>query len=376
MPPPFTQDNPQASPLTGLPEQLLTWGKTLGFAEIGISYADTSQAAPRLKAWLAESCHGDMQFMAQHAHLRVHPAELVPGTLSVISATLPYWPSPAETTNAQQVLETPSLAYVSRYALGRDYHKVFRQKLQKLADQMQASVGPFGYRVFSDSAPVLEVEFAAQAKLGWRGKHSLLLNRTGSWFFLGEIYTNLPLPPSATPPEQHCGSCTRCIDQCPTQAIVAPYRVDARRCISYLTIEHAGPIPIEFRAPMGNRIYGCDDCQLACPWNRFGTPGDPSFLPRHGLDAAQIHDLLNWEKEAFDDRLAGSPIRRIGHQRWQRNLCIAAGNALRHTHNPALTATLLTLSKNGSHLVQEHAQWALAQMDIRSDPSGKNNKNT
>lgn len=358
-----TVDHPSSAKLADLPELLAVWGKGLGFAEIGISHADTSQASPRLKTWLAEGCHGHMQFMAEHAHLRANPSELVPGTLSVISATLPYWPDPAETANAEQVLATSSLAYVSRYALGRDYHKVFRQKLQKLADQIAASIGPFGYRVFSDSAPVLEVEFATQAKLGWRGKHSLLLNRTGSWFFLGEIYTDLPLSPTSTPAEQHCGTCTRCIKACPTQAIVAPYRVDARRCISYLTIEHAGAIPLELRPLIGNRIYGCDDCQLVCPWNRFATSGDPNFAARHALDAASILDLLHWDEATFNQRLAGNPIRRIGYQRWIRNLCIAAGNALGQHSNPALVATLMTLAMFPDDLIQEHAHWALAQQD-------------
>lgn len=363
---PFTSDQnnahqPPISELSDLPNLLAVWGKKLGFAEIGISHADTTEATPRLQTWLDEGRHGDMQFMAQHAHLRANPSELVPGTISVISATLPYWPNPAETANPKQVLATSSLAYVSRYALGRDYHKVFRQKLQKLAYHIEAFIGPFGHRAFSDSAPVLEVEFATQAKLGWRGKHSLLLNRTGSWFFLGEIYTDLPLPPTPTLAEEHCGSCSRCIDKCPTQAIVAPYRVDARRCISYLTIEHAGAIPLELRPLIGNRIYGCDDCQLACPWNRFAHIGDPAFMPRYGLDAAQIHDLLNWSQETFNERLAGNPIRRIGHQRWIRNLCIAAGNALRQHPNPALVTTLMALAKSPDDLIQEHVQWALAQ---------------
>ncbi|MEY4591166.1 MAG: hypothetical protein RIR18_61 [Pseudomonadota bacterium] len=331
--------------------------------EIGFSQGNTALAAPQLREWLSAGYHGDMAFMDHHADLRCHPDQLVPGTVSIISATLPYWP---EATPAQAVLDDPSKAYISRYALGRDYHKVLRQRLQKLATRLTEHIGPFGYRVFSDSAPVMEVEFAQQAQLGWRGKHSLLLSRQGSWKFLGEIYTDLPLAFDTTIPDDHCGHCTRCITSCPTQAIIAPYQVDARRCISYLTIEHTGPIPLEFRPLLGNRIYGCDDCQLVCPWNRFATTGDAEFLPRHHLDNATLVELFSWTKTQFEDRLAGNPIRRIGHERWLRNIAVALGNALSNAplHTPAQNTIFQALqakTNDPSALIQEHVHWAISQ---------------
>jgi epoxyqueuosine reductase len=280
---------------------------------------------------------------------------MLPGARSVICARLDYLPE--EPGRAQAALDDPALAYVSRYALGRDYHKVVRARLKGLAERIEQAVGPFRYRVCTDSAPVMEVELARLAGLGWRGKHTLLLSRAGSWFFLGEIHTDLPLPADA-PVDEHCGSCRACMDVCPTRAIVAPYVLDARRCISYLTIEHPGPIPEEFRAPMGNRIYGCDDCQLACPWNRFArTVAEPDFAPRHGLDGSRLAGLFAWSETEFAKRTEGSAIRRIGHERWLRNLAVALGNA---PPAPAVRAALQSRAGHPSSLVREHVLWALA----------------
>lgn len=334
-----------------LKEKIRAAGHELGFAAIGVARADPGPAAERLRQWLAEGCHGDMDYMARHAELRAQPALLHPGTLTAISTALDYLP---HTRTADQ----PEQAAISRYAQGRDYHKVVRSRLQKLADAITAIVGPFGYRVFSDSAPVMEVEYASQAGLGWRGKHTLLLSKQGSWRFLGEIYTDLPLPPDA-PVEEHCGTCTACLAACPTGAIVAPYKVDARRCISYLTIELAGPIPEEFRPLIGNRIYGCDDCQLCCPWNRFAKLGDPEFSARHGLDTANLVDLFGWSEQQFNDRLAGNPIRRIGHERWLRNIAVALGNS---APTPATLAALRQRAADPSPVVREHVAWALAKL--------------
>ncbi|MGK2941206.1 MAG: tRNA epoxyqueuosine(34) reductase QueG, partial [Immundisolibacter sp.] len=302
--------------------------------------------------------HGEMGWMARHGRKRSRPQALVPGTLRVISARLDYWPQTAAP--AWPVLDDPHLGYVSRYALGRDYHKLVRRRLQQLADGIAATVGPFGYRVFTDSAPVLEKPLAQKAGLGWVGKHTCLITRQGgSWFFLGEIYTDLPL--SVDPPaSDHCGSCHACIDVCPTGAIVAPYVLDARRCISYLTIELAGPIPTELRPLMGNRIYGCDDCQLTCPWNKFAHASEEQdFAPRHGLDAPQLVDLMDWTAEQFEARLAGSAIRRIGHERWQRNIAVALGNA--PTGDAATVACLDRHRDTDSPLVREHVMWALGR---------------
>ncbi|WIM05532.1 MAG: tRNA epoxyqueuosine(34) reductase QueG [Candidatus Nitricoxidivorans perseverans] len=297
-----------------LSAQIKGWGRESGFDAVGISGVDLPGVEATLTGWLANGFHGEMDYMARHGSKRARPAELVPGTRSVIVARMSYLPAVAPQSG------------ISRYALGRDYHKLMRNRLQKLADRIATETGPFGYRVFTDSAPVAEVALAQAAGLGWRGKHSLLLSRQGSWFFLGEIFTDLPLPPDA-PVTDHCGTCTACIDACPTRAIVAPGVVDARRCISYLTIELKGPIPEDLRPLIGNRIYGCDDCQLACPWNRFAPPTkEKDFAPRHGLDQATMAELFSWEESVFAERLAGSPIRRIGFDRWRRNIAAALEN--------------------------------------------------
>lgn len=329
----------------------------LGFSAVRIGPARVPAAAQsRLDAWLRDGCHGTMDYMARHAELRKHPEQLVSGALSVISVRLPYWPGDAKP--AAQQLANQNSAYVSRYALGRDYHKVIRNRLQTLADRLTAVAGQFTYRAFTDSAPVKEVALATQAGLGWEGKHTLALDRQGSWFFLGEILCDLPLATDAAI-APHCGDCTRCIDHCPTGAITAPYRVDARRCISYLTIENKGPIPVEFRRAMGNRIYGCDDCQLVCPWNRFTSAGDDEFRPRHQLDAATLLELFLWSEEEFLKRFEGSPIRRIGYECWQRNLAVALGNA---TASSEHIQALQQQKAQSSPLVQEHIDWALAQL--------------
>lgn len=334
-----------------LKEKIREAGKQLGFAAVGVARAEPGPAVEKLREWLAAGCHGEMDYMARHAELRADPQQLHPGTLTVISVAIDYLPHRRSADQAHQ-------AAISRYAQGRDYHKLIRSRLQKLADAITDLTGPFGYRVFSDSAPVMEVEFARQAGLGWRGKHTLLLSKQGSWRFLGEIYTDLPLP-ADEPIEEHCGTCTACIDVCPTQAIIAPYKVDARRCISYLTIELAGAIPEAFRALIGNRIYGCDDCQVCCPWNRFAQIGDPDFSPRHGLNTATLIELFAWTEQQFDIRLAGNPIRRIGHERWLRNIAVALGNG-----PPTVDAkkALKMRINHPSALVREHVEWALSNM--------------
>jgi len=340
------------------------WGLELGFASVGVARADVDAAAPRLSRWLAQGRHGEMDYMAKHAALRAAPEKLWPGVRSVISARLPYWPVAAD---AEQVLADRRLAYVSRYALGRDYHRTVRQRLQKLAERLRHHVAawclaePFAWRVFSDSAPVLETEFATQAGIAWRGKHTLSLTRQGSWHFLGEIYCNLPLP-ADIPGDEHCGDCRRCLDVCPTRAIVAPYQLDARLCISYLTIELPGAIPEALRPLIGNRIHGCDDCQLCCPWNRFASIGDPDFAVRHGLDATPLTALFAWRQDEFESRLAGSPIRRIGHARWLRNIAVALGNADR---SPAVVTALQARRDDPSPLVREHVAWAIARQHAR-----------
>jgi epoxyqueuosine reductase len=338
-----------------LKEKIREAGRELGFAAVGVARAEPGPAVDKLREWLAAGCHGEMNYMARHAELRANPQQLHAGTITVISAAMDYLPH-------LTITEQPGHAAISRYAQGRDYHKVVRARLQKLADAITELTGPFGYRVFSDSAPVMEVEFARQAGLGWRGKHTLLLSKEGSWRFLGDIYTDLPLPPDL-PIEEHCGTCMACLDTCPTKAIIAPYRVDARRCISYLTIELAGPIPEEFRPMIGNRIYGCDDCQLCCPWNRFAQIGDPAFLPRHGLDTAMLIELFAWTEADFEQRLAGSPIRRIGHERWLRNIAVALGNG--PVDQDAKSALQLR-SEHPSSLIREHVAWALERLAGRS----------
>lgn len=341
--------------LAGLAARIRQWGAELGFGAVGIADVDLSDAEAGLQQWLDAGFHGRMDYMARHGMKRARPAELVPGTLRVISARMDYWPRAAD---AEAALADAERAYVSRYALGRDYHKVLRRRLQQLADRISAEA-PHGYRVFVDSAPVLEVELASRNGLGWRGKHTLLLDRgAGSWFFLGELFTDLPLPVDP-PVAPHCGSCSACIGACPTGAIVAPYRVDARRCISYLTIELDGPIPEDLRPLVGNRIYGCDDCQLVCPWNRFAKlSAEPDFAPRHRLDEATLCELFAWTAEEFDARTAGSAIHRIGYERWLRNVAVALGNA---PATPAVVAALRARADDASALVREHVGWALAR---------------
>ena len=369
--------HPDASALL---QALRVKGAELGFSQIGVAGVDLSSAEPGLLAWLAQGFHGEMHYMAAHGLKRARPAELVPGTVRVITARMDYLP--ASVPDGWQAIEwarlrQPASATVSMYARGRDYHKVLRARLQKLADHLAAMVGPFGHRVFTDSAPVLEVELASRSGVGWRGKHTLLLSReAGSTFFLGEIYVDLPLP-ETDPVSAHCGACRACMDLCPTQAIVAEHQVDARRCISYLTIEHPGPIPPALRPLMGNRIYGCDDCQLACPWNKFAQRARvPDFDVRPALDSPTLLDLWSWDEAMFLRHTEGSPIRRIGFVRWQRNLAVAMGNALAATdstseHHGALLTALHAWSARGlftapgreddGALVAEHVQWALGQ---------------
>ena len=338
--------------------QIKRWGRALGLQQIGIAATDLGEHETHLLNWLAAGYHGEMSYMARHGTRRSRPAELLPGTVRVISARLDYWPPMGA--DPRTVLEEPTLAYISRYALGRDYHKVLRQRLRQLALRIEAAIGPFGYRAFTDSAPVLEKALAQQAGLGWIGKHSNLLDRqAGSWFFLGELYIDLPLPVDA-PASAHCGRCTACLDICPTRAIVAPYQVDARRCISYLTIELPGPIPLEFRRPIGNRIYGCDDCQLICPWNRFArATAEADFSPHHGLDSTRLVDLFAWNEAEFLGRTEGSALRRLGYERWLRNIAVALGNA---PPSVEVIAALQARTAHPSVLVREHVAWGLANV--------------
>ncbi len=340
---------------TRLARTIKGWGAELGFQQVGIADCDLALAEQRLQDWLGRDMHGAMGWLARHGTKRTRPAELVPGTLCVISARMDYLPD--HQVNIERVLSDSAQAFVSRYALGRDYHKVLRQRLKRLAQRIEARVGGFGYRVFVDSAPVMEKPLAQKAGLGWIGKHTNLINaRAGSWFFLGEIYCDLPLP--ADPPaEDHCGRCKACIDICPTGAIVAPYVLDARLCISYLTIEHPGPIPEPLRARMGNHVYGCDDCQLVCPWNRFARlTEETDFLPREGLDTATLIALFAWDEDAFLKRTEGTAIRRIGYARWLRNIAVALGNAEPST---AVREALNARTNHPSLLVREHVRWAL-----------------
>ncbi|MFC4789274.1 MULTISPECIES: tRNA epoxyqueuosine(34) reductase QueG [Giesbergeria] len=344
------------------------WARELGFSQIGVAGVDLSSAETGLLQWLAQGFHGEMHYMAAHGLKRARPAELVPGTVSVITARMDYLPrtAPAGWQSVEFArLQQPAQGIVSMYARGRDYHKVLRSRLQKLAERLAQQVGPLGHRVFTDSAPVLEAELAARSGQGWRGKHTLLLNRqAGSLFFLGEIYVDLALDPTE-PVSAHCGQCMACIEACPTQAIVAPYRLDARRCISYLTIEHAGPIPVELRPLLGNHVYGCDDCQLVCPWNKFAQPSIlPDFDTRAVLAGQPLIHLFSWDEATFLRLTEGGPIRRIGHERWLRNVAVSLGNALRGadaTQAVDLCAALQTRSADDSPLVREHVAWALAQ---------------
>lgn len=338
-----------------------TWGKELGFHDVRIADAQSDMSAVEsgLFQWLAQGYHGDMDYMAKHGTKRTRPAELEPGTLRVVSVCMNY--APPAVKNSWDVIHDGDRAFISRYALGRDYHKVIRARLQKLADRITSEVGAFQYRVFSDSAPVMEVAWAQKSGLGWRGKHTLLLNRqAGSMFFLGEMYLDLPLPVDE-PTGNYCGSCTRCIDVCPTQAIVAPYQVDARRCISYLTIELKDSIPEALRPLIGNRIYGCDDCQLVCPWNKFAKiTNEYDFHVRNGMDDVSLIELFAWDQATFEAKLAGSAIRRIGYAQWLRNIAVGLGNA---PYSAAIVEALQARRDDASDMVREHVQWALQQQN-------------
>ena len=345
--------------MAALKADIVRWGHELGFQRVGVSDVELAAAERRLNAWLDDDLHGEMRYMQQHGSKRSRPDELVSGTVRVVSLRMNYLPQNQD--RARELLDHESRAYLSRYAVGRDYHKVLRGRLKRLARIIQQQIGDFGYRIFVDSAPVLEKPLAEKAGLGWIGKHTNLIDeKSGSWFFLGELYTDLPLPVDA-PATGHCGTCRACIDVCPTGAIIAPYQLDARRCISYLTIELHGPIPVEFRKAMGNRIYGCDDCQLFCPWNKFAEPtAEADFAPRHGLDNAELTELFGWSEATWLERTKGSAIRRIGYERWLRNIAIALGNA---KTSPAVIAALRSRESSTSELIAEHVRWALAQHD-------------
>lgn len=353
MPPTNRRPEPD---LRELAASIKRWGGDLGFQQVGIADVELSEAESHLLDWLRRQRHGEMQYMARHGARRSRPAELVPGTVRVISARMDYWPTAQD---AEGTLANSTDGYVSRYALGRDYHKVLRARLRRLADRIARDAGPFGYRVFTDSAPVLEKALAEKAGLGWIGKHTNVIAReAGSWFFLGEIYTDLPLPIDA-PATNHCGTCAACIDVCPTRAIVAPYQLDARRCISYLTIELRGPIPEALRPLLGNRIYGCDDCQLVCPWNRYAhITTEPDFAPRHRLDASTLIALFEWSEQEFLQRTEGSAIRRINYEQWLRNIAVALGNA---PTSGAVVQALESRRDFPSPLVREHVTWALSR---------------
>lgn len=344
------------------------WAKELGFQATGITDTDLTVAEQRFNHWLKQNMHGDMAYMSRHGSKRTRPDELEKNTLSIISVRMDYFPEDPEQTIA--LLEQPHKAYIARYSLGRDYHKVIKKRLQKLANQIEQEIGSFGYRVFTDSAPVLEKPLAEKAGVGWIGKHSnLLQEKTGSWFFLGEIYTNLPLPVD-TPAINHCGTCTKCLDVCPTQAIVEPYVVDSRLCISYLTIESRQSIPVELRASMGNRIYGCDDCQIFCPWNRFAQlTVENDYLARGDLASPKLVDLFNWSEQEFLTKTEGTAIRRIGHECWLRNIAVALGNclAINDSNQKVIIKALKERLHHPSEMVKEHVNWALEQ--IVSDSS-------
>ena len=343
---------------TALTASVRRRGLELGFQQVAVTGVDLRSDEAALLEWLDGGYHGELEYMVRHGVRRARPAELVPGTIRVISVRMNYLRSGAD---PNSVLGDPELGYVSRYALGRDYHKMIRRRLQRLADHIESEAGAFGYRAFADSAPVMEKPLARDAGLGWIGKHTNLLDRTaGSWFFLGELYTDLPLDvdPPAT---DHCGTCHACIDACPTGAIIAPYRLDARLCISYLTIELHGPIPVDLRPLVGNRIFGCDDCQLACPWNRYArTSAESDFDPRHGLDAASLVELFAWSHEDYEARTEGMALRRLGYVRWLRNIAVALGNA---PTSPAVRAALASRRDHPSELVREHVAWAMSRHD-------------
>ena len=351
-----------AATYTELANSIRAWGAEIGFQQIGIAGVDIPEDEDRLMRWLELGRHGEMDYMMRHGRTRARPQELVPGTVRVISARMDYLPKALD---PEEALADPTIGYVSRYALGRDYHKVLRHRLAKLAERIAGACAGTHYRVFVDSGPVLEKAYARNAGLGWIGKHTNLINRNaGSWFFLGEILTDLPLPIDE-PATAHCGTCTACLEVCPTRAIVAPNELDARRCISYLTIELRGPIPVEFRKAIGNRIYGCDDCQIVCPWNKFArltTEGD--FQPRHRLDSSKLVDLFAWTESEFLARTEGSAIRRIGYHCWLRNIAVALGNA---PSTPEVIAALQTRAAHPSELVREHVAWALEQHASRTE---------
>ena len=340
-----------------LASDIKDWGRALGFQQLGIAGVELDAAEARLLDWLAAGRHGDMRYMAAHGTRRSRPPALLPGTVRVISARMDYYPQGGA--DPHEVLSRPALGYVARYALGRDYHTLIRKRLEKLAQRITRAVGAHRYRVFSDSAPVLEKPLAEHAGLGWIGKHTNLINETGgSWFFIGEIYTDLPLPVDE-PARDRCGRCEACMEACPTGAIVAPYELDARLCISYLTIELLGAIPVALRPLIGNRIFGCDDCQLVCPWNRFAqASAEPDFAPRHRLDAEQLAELFSWSESTFLERTRGSAIRRLGYLRWLRNIAVALGNA---PTSRVVTVALQARRDDPSPLVREHVHWALQQ---------------
>ena len=337
--------------------QLAARARELGFDRIGVACIDIQDDEQHLLRWLDAGFHGEMDYMRRHGVMRSRPQELAPGTIRVVSTRMDYWPQDAR--DAEAALGDAESGYIARYALGRDYHKVMRAALARLAKELARDIGPFGYRVCVDSAPVLEKALARNAGLGWIGKHTNLISRdAGSWFFLGEILTDLPLPEDE-PASAHCGTCTACITACPTQAIVAPYRLDARRCIAYLTIEHHSSIPVELRPAIGNRIYGCDDCQLVCPWNKFAhAASHPDFKVRHGLDAARLTELFEWTEAQFEERMRGSPIYRMGYERWSRNIAVALGNA---PGSEAVIGALERRRESASELVREHIEWALSR---------------
>ena len=355
--------------LDRIAQSIKAWGAELGFADVRIADIDLSLHEAGLQAWLDAGHHGEMDYMASHGMKRARPGELVPGTVRVITARMDYLPraTPDDWRARERLRQAdPQAAVVSVYARGRDYHKVLRNRLQQLAERIRAAIGDYGYRVFTDSAPVMELPLAEKAGLGWRGKHTLLLSReAGSTFFIGEILVDLPLPVDA-PTGAHCGQCSACIPACPTAAILGPGRLDARRCISYLTIELKGSIPAELRPLIGNRIYGCDDCQLACPWNKFAQRGMlPDFDERNSLGEAGMVDLFAWEEDEFNRRMEGSPIRRIGHERWLRNLAVGMGNAADAARGDAqIVAALCARREHPSELVREHVAWALGRHGV------------